>query len=329
MRPTFDEDDDDVRRALAAGAPAYLPVNPIEYHGPHLSLENDHHVSVGLARDLHTALTPLHDGAPPRLAHDLGVGVDPVPGPGTIAVSMGEVARRVEGACRWLADNGAKRVVLVTFHGSPLHAVALEAGVSLLRRRGVHAFSPLNLVLEELLDVDASRYADAFSHITDPELRRAIAGGLAQDFHGGFFETSMALHYAPDTVRPCYLDVPPCPSFRASPAAVAAARIAETVGARRLAREVALVGEGLAWFALRPFPGYTGSPHLASAAAGAAFAREIVARYADVGRDVLSGRRRSPRPILGWLPVATLGGRLGGGTSSRASRTSRWCASSS
>ncbi len=32
------------------GAVVYLPVNPIEYHGPHLSLMNDHLISVGLAR---------------------------------------------------------------------------------------------------------------------------------------------------------------------------------------------------------------------------------------------------------------------------------------
>jgi creatinine amidohydrolase len=318
VRPTFDRDDAEVRRALAGGAPVYLPVNPIEYHGPHLSLENDHHVSVGLARDLHAALGAVHGGAELLLAHDLGVGVDPVPGPGTVAVPMGVVAERVEAACDWLADAGATRVVLMTFHGSPLHAVALEAGVRLLGRRAVRAFSPLNLVLRELLELDPSRYADAYAHVDDAGLRREMAEGLAQDFHGGFFETSMALHYAPETVRECYTQVPPCPPFRAGSVVGAAARIASAVGARRLGRELALVGDGLAWFALRPFPGYTGAPHVASAAAGAVFAREIVARYATAGREVLAGRARSPKPILRWLPAATLGGRLGGASVARA-----------
>jgi hypothetical protein len=37
------------------GAPAFLFVNPVEYHGPHLSLHNDRHISVGLARRLAAA----------------------------------------------------------------------------------------------------------------------------------------------------------------------------------------------------------------------------------------------------------------------------------
>lgn len=67
-----------------------------------------------------------------------------------------------------------------------------------------------------------------------------------------------------------------------------ASRVASALGASELGRELALAGDGLAWYALRPFPGYAGRPHLASAEAGAVFAREIVSLYASAARDVSS-----------------------------------------
>ena len=57
----------------------------------------------------------------------------------------------------------------------------------------------------------------------------------------------------------------------------------------------------MAWFSLRPFPGYTGEPSLASPEAGAAFARAIIDRYAVAAEPVLYGDAKSPPPILGWL----------------------------
>lgn len=317
IEPLF-EDVSALRKKLLRGAPVYLPVNPIEYHGPHLSLRNDHLVSVGLARDLHAALDALHGSAPFLLARELDVGVDPAPGPGSIAVPFREVVRRVEEACRWLARHGARRVVLMTFHGSPLHAIALEAGVRLLGKMHVKAFSPLNLVMRELLalgqdpDGDAgARFAAAFDDVEDEAQRAEMRRALPQDFHGGFFETSVALHYAPGTVRPMHRTLPPCPPFSPDARAAGAARLASRLGLDTLAGELGLVADGLAWYALRPFPGYTGCPHLASARAGRVFAREIVAAYADAARGVLYGDEPSPRPILRWLPLASLGGRVG------------------
>jgi creatinine amidohydrolase len=297
-------------KAMRGGALVCLPVNPIEYHGPHLSLRNDHLVSVGLMRDLHAALQAAH---PSELlvARDLDVGVEPAPGPGSVPVSLAEVTARVEEACLWLADRGARRVVLMTFHGSPLHNIALEAGVTLLRRRGVKVLSAFNLVLRELLGLDGSRYADAYAEIADPAERAAMIRTMAQDFHGGFFETSMALHYANSSVLPMHVSVPPCPPLDPQRLPLVASRLARRLGFETLANELAFVADGLAWQALRPFPGYTGRPHRASAAAGAAFGAAIVKLYREVGADVLFGTARSPRPIMRWMPLATLGGRLG------------------
>jgi creatinine amidohydrolase len=285
---------------LREGTPVYLPVNPIEYHGPHLSLLNDHLISIGLAADLQQRL----GRGPLLVAPDLDVGFDPTPGPGTIVTSFPEVKARVLAACTQLADAGAQRVVLMTFHGSPLHALAIEAGVELLRSRGVKALSPLNLLLQQLLSFDAGgddALKKAFETIPDPVARERAWRGLPTDFHGGFFETSVVMHYAPDSVRPNFRAMPPCPDYKATGIYAFAASVARAIGFTTRAQELELAGAGMAWFALRPFPGYTGQPALASPAAGAAFARAIIDRYAVAAEAVLYGDARSPRPILAWL----------------------------
>src|ERR1041384_5026193 len=92
------------RALLARGVPVYLPVNPVEYHGPHLSLHNDHLVSMGLAADLHARLGPPLSAWPLLVAASIEAGVEPCPGPGTRDVSYRTLKRLVEDACTSLAD---------------------------------------------------------------------------------------------------------------------------------------------------------------------------------------------------------------------------------
>ena len=44
------------RALLASGLPVHVLVNPVEYHGPHLSLGNDRILSERIARRLHARL---------------------------------------------------------------------------------------------------------------------------------------------------------------------------------------------------------------------------------------------------------------------------------
>lgn len=298
----------EARRLLSSGAPVFLTVNPVEYHGPHLSLHNDRLVSQGLCRALHARIAPE---LPLLLGADLEVGVDPCPGPGSRHVEYRVVRRLVREACRALAELGARKVVLMTFHGPPLHALAIDAGVQLLRRAGVPALAPFNAVVQELLALDASRYQAALDPIPNEADRTAAATGLRLDFHAGFFETSMALHLAPESVSPDHRSLPPCPPFQAPPAMAATAKLARGLGARQLANEFEFAAAAFGWYALRPFPGYTGMPHLASARSGAAFTEAIVARYEQLANEVFAGRAESPRPIMRWSAMLTLGGRFG------------------
>ncbi|MCU0691082.1 MAG: creatininase family protein [Polyangiaceae bacterium] len=300
------------RCALACGAPVFLPVNPVEFHGPHLSLHNDALISRGVTRDLHARLVEHHPTWPLLDVDDLEVGVQPVPGPGSRPVPFPVVRRLVREACRALAQLGARRVVLMTFHGSPLHGMALEHGVQWLRRRGIHAVAPFNVMLRRLLTADPRAFDAAFVHVADDTLRARMQTRFRDDFHGGFLETSMALHYAPETVHQGRCALPDCPAVAPSRRLTAAARIAKRLGRDRLCRELEIAAFGSGWYALRPFPGYTGRPALASAAAGAAFAQAFLDLAMEEILAELEGRLVGLRPLGWWLPVASLDGRLGG-----------------
>ena len=263
-----------------------------------------------MMKDVHTRLLTRHPDWPLLVAADLEVGVEPVPGPGSRPVSFQTVKQLVKQACEALADLGATKVVIMTFHGNPLHNLAIESGVEHLRRRGVAVAAPFNALAESLLEFDPNELAAAYDHVADESERASMLAGLPADFHAGFSETSVALHYAPHTVDDCYRDLPPCPQVVPAPAVKALAKTALALGRRRLAIELEFAALGLAWMALDPFPGYTGSPHRASAEAGKVFADKIVDGFADAVEGVFAGERRSPPPIMRWLATVTLGGRV-------------------
>lgn len=314
MIALLDRPHTEARALLATGAPVYLPVNPVEYHGPHLPLHTDALISEGLARDLHAALSVHHPEWPLLMATNLEAGVDPAPGPGSRAVPYGTTKQLVVRSCRALAELGAQRVVLMTFHGSPLHNLALEAGIRALKKLGVPAISPFNLVLASLLRVDpalAAKAAGTVAHLERPADRERLAANLDRDFHAGFFETSLVLHYQPDSVSPSHKNLPPCPPLIRNSAVSALARAARSAGKPHLADELSFAALAMGWYALRPFPGYTGEPHLANARSGEIFARELVRIYAERTEAVLVGGEAPPPPIMPWTSWLTFGGRVG------------------
>ena len=307
----FEQPHVEARALLATGAPVYLTVNPTEYHGPHLSLHNDRLVSRGLVRALHEHLAVDTDW-PLLFADDLEIGVAPCPGIGSHHARFQTVQALVTESCRAIAELGAQRVVIMTFHGAPLHNVALHAGIELLEARGIPAVAPFHAVLRELAGRDdVSQYADALAPIADAADRAQVLAELPTDYHAGFFETSMAMHLAPASVSESHREVPPCPPVTPDPKVRAMAQIARRLGRDALAREIELAAFGLGWNALRPFPGYTGRPHLASAASGEVFTRYFLDQLVPLVRDVFEGRRETPKPIMRWLAPLTANGRLG------------------
>lgn len=305
----FERPHAEAKRLLEAGAPVWVTVNPVEYHGPHLSLHNDRLISQGLCSDLHARLYPR---LPMLVAADLEVGVEPCRGKGTRHTRFAVVKELVLETCRALAELGARRVVLMTFHGAPLHNLAIEAGAEWLRGRGIAAVAPFHVVLRELMMLEAGdpRFEEVVAGVEDAHDRAALMAGLPRDFHAGFFETSVALHYAPDSVgeRKGLAD---CPEIRPVEGYAKAAAIARRLGREVLARELELAAVGIGWGMLKPFPGYTGKPRLASAECGKVFARLMVERFGACVEGVFERGEAPPEPIMRWVEKVTMGGRLG------------------
>jgi creatinine amidohydrolase len=302
----------ETRVLLATGAPVYLFANPVEYHGPHLSLENDGLVSRGLARDLHARLQETHPDWPFLVTADLGMGCAVVPGPGSRQTSFIHQRKQVLETCYALAAMGASRVILMTFHGDPLHLLALQAGVRALAARKIAALSPMNLLVRRIVGLQTGdpQMSEVLGAIQDPQNRRAMAEEMHTDVHAGFGETSLSLHYAPLSVSPCYRNLPPCPRWQPIPALTAMSRAARLAGAQTLADETAYVAQLLGWMGLRPFPGYTGRPSLANAEAGARLGRIIVDGMVKACQDVFEFGAAPPEPVMPWLTTVTLQGRF-------------------
>ena len=306
----FDLPHREAQARVRDGGICWLTVNPVEYHGPHLSLHNDRLVSLGLLRRMHTRSFGPGSAEGPLVASDLELGAEPCPGPGTRQVAFLREKEHVLDACGALLRLGARRVVLMTFHGAPLHNLALEAGAAWLRRHGVPAVAPFHAVMAALVELDPAEYAPAFAGIADDAERAIMLAGLPLDFHAGFFETSVALRLAPDSVSPSHRLLPPCPDWPEHPVLRAASRVAGWMGRRRLAAELALAARVARWFSLRPFPGYTGRPHRASAEAGDVFVDALVEKLSSVIQATLFRGEAAPAPVMAWMAAATLGGRL-------------------
>jgi len=307
----FEKSHAEARALCASGAPVYLGVNPVEFHGPHLSLHNDKLISFGLAKELHGRLAGRSPACPFLVANDIEVGVEPASGLGSRHTRFEVVRELVLEASAALADLGAQRIVFMTFHGAPLHAMAIQAGVEYLRQRGVRALSPLHVLLRIMIDVVVDELVPAVQHIADPVVRNDVLQAMQFDFHGGFFETSLAMHFAPESVSAELATVRDCPAVEPDAMLAAAAKVAETLGQTKLALELRFAAFAVGWSALRPFPGYTSRPRYATAAAGHFFAQRILAEYVEVVDQVLYHGANPPPPIMRWLPALTLNGRIG------------------
>ena len=298
-------------RALAArGVPAWLCVDPVEYHGPHLSILNDQLISDGLMRQSHAALQERHPDWPLIFAGQLGVGMDATPGPGTVDVSYRELLRRTCAAAQRLVELGFRRIVLMTFHGSPFHNAALWEAAEGLRARGVRVATPMNLLTRRIMAPDPEEFAAVYEAVADPADAARLRARAPEDFHSGFGETSLALHFVPDTVID-HRSVPSAPALRILPVWGVLARAADRLGRTVLAQELRFVGMGMAWFGLRPFPGYTCEPALATAEIGAIFAELICAGLVEEVEAVLVDGAPSLPPVMRWTATLTFGGLYG------------------
>jgi creatinine amidohydrolase len=295
---------------LRTGAPVYVLVNPVEYHGPHLSLYTDEALSIGLSRKLHERINKSRgEDYPFLLGQNLSLGEGPTPGPGSVHTPYKILRQKIIKVCKSLADIGCTRLIFMTFHGAPLHNMAIQAGIDYLKERGVKSLNPFNIILQRMIDYVPGDYPGTENLILNENSKDFVKTRLNHDFHAGLFETSLCLYLCPNTVDSCYKELPHCVELGPDKLFELLAKISKKLGKRALMREFDFAAIGLNWVKLRPFPGYSGRPKESSAELGEFFTENyILPSYEKAALGTLWGEESSPIPIMRWVKPLTLAG---------------------
>lgn len=182
----------EAREAFAAGAVALLPVGATEAHGPHLPLDTDVRISLGVARRVAALLEA--QGIPTLVLPPLAYGVSFVGTSfaGTLPVSVETVTLLVRDVLAGLDRYGATRAAIINSHLEPAHVEALLAGIAAAEA------------------ATAGRLRVAFADQRQPQW----AARLSEEFrrgarHAGGYETALMLADAPQKVRDNYAALPP------------------------------------------------------------------------------------------------------------------------
>ncbi len=173
-----DLDSRSFERKLGSSPLVVWPVGALEAHGPHPPLGSDLLQAEGMAR----AVADRFGGVvAPGLPYGLCVGARRFPG--TVSLRPETLTGIVAEVLGGLAEQGVRRVLVLSGHGEAGHLAALRAGAE----RAVERVPELRVLV-------VSEYEFVY------ELRGRSAP--ATDGHAGLLETSLVLHHAPDRVGP-------------------------------------------------------------------------------------------------------------------------------
>lgn len=297
---------------LKTGAPVYVLVNPVEYHGPHLSLYTDEALSISLSRKLHERINAAKGTSYPfLLGQNLSLGEGPTPGPGSVHTPFKVLKEKIRKVCKSLVAVGAKKVIFMTFHGAPLHNMAIQSGIDYLNEKGVKALNPFNIILRKMIDYTPGDYPGTENFIEDEDSKEFVKKKLNHDFHAGLFETSLCLYLCPNTVDDCYKELPHCAELTPDKGLMMMAKATKLAKKEALVREFEFAAVGLSWVKLKPFPGYSGRPCESSVELGEFFAENhILPTYEKAALSILWGEESSPEPIMKWIKPLTLAGAI-------------------
>ncbi len=247
---------------LAARDPVLvLPLSAIEQHGPHLPLDTDDRIGLGL---LERACAHLSDEFPLRILPPMRVATSDEHSdyPGTLTLQPETALAVLRDLGSSIARTGIRRLLLHNSHGG--NAAIMELAALDLRRRHALLVGKYHYFRQPLpSDVE----------IPPTEVRHGL--------HGGQIETAMLLHLAPHCVRTGAIDH------------------ARSLG-EDLQRELEILGpEGQASFAwlaqdLNP-QGVVGDGRSATAEQG----RRLVEHYAAGLAAAIRDTRRFPLERLG------------------------------
>lgn len=183
-----------------------LTVSPLEQHGPHLPLGVDAFAARYFAEAIAERLVADRPGWTVVLAPTLHLGSFTFEAPGTITVRQRVMRDALVDYGTSLARAGFRYILVANGHGGPGHLTALEEASAIVsRRHGVVMASFTGHLMWEFV---RGRYVPKIEAALGRALTDAERRALAEDAHGGWWETSVMLMLRPDLVDEGYRDLP-------------------------------------------------------------------------------------------------------------------------
>lgn len=184
-----------------------VPVAPLERHGPHLPVGTDLFISSALSRQLAEKIESRWPDVTVVLTPLIPLGVQPVPGPGSVRTRQRPFHDALFDFVQSLARSDFRFVAICSAHGSIGHFVALEEVAH-------RASKELNIRVEPVLSgviipFLAGRYIKEIEGRLGRTLESQERKHLLGDCHGGQWETAAMLKIRPDLVHESYRTLEP------------------------------------------------------------------------------------------------------------------------
>jgi creatinine amidohydrolase len=188
----------------------FLPVGPLEQHGPHLPYGTDALMAGFFSHKIALELQSKMPDWDMVIFPTLYAGSDTLIYRGTIEVKPSTLYAILHENCKHLAKSGFKNLIVVGAHGGPRHMVVLEEISAKIRWR--YKARMISASAKALCDILAGKYCERIVtrlEKTGVPISEQEKEALKTDYHGGMLETSLMLAVDPSLVKPEYKQLKP------------------------------------------------------------------------------------------------------------------------
>ena len=276
----------------------FMPVSPIEVHGPHLPLGTDVMVAQEVQRRVQARLALEHPEVTQVELPPLYAGSDALPAPGSLSVQAESLSRILLDYARGLSSLGFKYLLISDNHGGPRHHLGIDhAARKAWRKHGFHLIDPFIELYGRMVRLDPL--------LLSTTGLSAGSCGDDSDSHAGTNETSLMLAVrGEDRNLADYERLPASepPALGGLPRTLAGlGRVLAKTGAKNAGDDLGHLARMLAWTGEKGFTPYLGAPARATREAGEAMLSAHVDVALELLRQAFAGESGLSAPQLGWL----------------------------
>ena len=184
----------------------FIPVSPLEGHGPHLPVGVDYFDAIYFAESLAENIKEKYPEFDSIIYPALPVGTQVYHQEGSVRISPTTLYNLVKSIGESLASNGFEYFFILSGHGSPKDIVALESAcIQVSKKTKIQMHNLSGALAVRFLK---GEFNERISELMDQPLTDTEKEQLSKDIHGGWWETSMMLLLKPELVKDNYKSLP-------------------------------------------------------------------------------------------------------------------------